>query len=179
MFLGCTPHQPGSWWTAGERSPVADLDAAGLADTVVTQSGLLARRIGEAGLFHLDFATLRDQGPRADWTQVYTSSLGNILMLERRIINYSLVLSCEGGLIEIDTSGLPEHVVETQRAPMSSAGLGVVGRIDGGAFAVTTGRVEPWGLAGMTPAEFVGSGNQVLADLPAALSQARTYTPQD
>jgi hypothetical protein len=39
VFLGCTPHQPGSWWTADHRSPVVDLHARGLVDTVVTTSG--------------------------------------------------------------------------------------------------------------------------------------------
>ena len=97
MFLGCTPHQPGSWWISDERAPVADLHASGLVDAVVTQSGLLARRIGEPGLFHLDFADLRSHGIRGNWTEVYRSDLGNILMLERRVINYSLVLSCERG----------------------------------------------------------------------------------
>ena len=180
VFLGCTPHQPGSWWTESQRSPVHDLHAAGIVDTVVTQSGLLARRIGEPDLFHRDFATLRRQGVRGEWEPVYRSPLGNILMLERRVVNYSIVLTCERGLIELDISGLPEDVRQTQVEPMDpSKGLGVVGRIDGGAFAVTRGRVEPWGLSDVTPAELVGSGSQSLAELPTTVAVARSYTPQD
>ncbi|MCP4449169.1 MAG: hypothetical protein GY811_28130 [Myxococcales bacterium] len=170
MFLGCTPHQPGSWWISDERSPVSDLHASGLVDAVVTTSGLLARRIGEPGLFYLDFASLRSHGIRDNWTKIYTSDLGNILMLERRVINYSLVLSCERGLVELDISGLPESITEKQRTTSESSGLGVVGRIDGGAFAVCRGDVEPWGLARITPAQLVGSSNQRLSELPAAMA---------
>lgn len=173
VFLGCTPHQSGSWWLADERAPVADLHAAGLVDTVVTHTGLLARRIGEPGLFHLDFATLRSNGVRGQWSQVYRSGLGNILMIERRVINYSLVLTCENGLVEIDISGLPEQITETQRATTDVSGLGVVGRIDGGSYAVCRGTVEPWGLANVTPAELVGSSTQVLSDLPRAIAEAQ------
>ena len=173
MFLGCTPHQSGSWWLADERAPVEDLHAAGLVDAVVTQSGLLARRIGEPALFHLDFATLRTDGVRGKWTEVYRSPLGNILMLERRVINYTLVLSCENGLVEIDLSGLPDKVTESQRATEGVSGLGVVGRIDGGSFAVCSGTVEPWGLSDVTPAELVGSETQRLSDLPRAIAEAK------
>lgn len=168
VFLGCTPHQPGSWWTLDERTPVTDLHASGLVDTVVTASGLLARRIGEPALFHLDFAELRRGGARASWQPVYQSPLGNVLLLERRILHYRLVLTCERGLIEIDVSGLPEQVTETARVPLGG-GLGVVGRVDGGAFAVTAGTVEPWGLANVSPALLVGSPNQTLMDLPRSL----------
>ncbi len=175
VFLGCTPHQPGSWWMSGERDPVADLHAAGLVDTVVTQTGLLARRIGEPDLFHLDFARLRSHGVRGGWTKVYHSTLGNVLMVERRVINYSLVLTCEEGLIEIDISNLPEVVVEKQKTRTEGIdrGLAVVGRIDGGSFAVCHGEVEPWGLANVTPAQLVGSSNDDLSDLPRAIAAAR------
>lgn len=175
VFLGCTPHQPGSWWMSGERDPVADLHAAGLVDTVVTQSGLLARRIGEPGLFHLDFERLRTEGVRVEWTPVYTSSLGNILMIERRVLNYSLVLTCEKGLIEIDISNLPTAVREKQQARTEGLdrGLAVVGRIDGGSYAVCHGEVEPWGLANVTPAELVGSSTEDLKDLPRAIAAAQ------
>lgn len=174
MFLGCTPHQPGCWWIEDERTPDVDLHAAGLVDATVIPNGLLARRIGEPGLFHLDFATLRAHGPRVPWTEVYRSTLGNILMVERRVINSSLVLSCESGLIEIDVSGLPDRVAELQRAP--SKGFGVIGRIDGGAFAVCQGEIEPWGFARVRPAELIGSSSQSLSELPKAVAEAR---PQD
>ena len=46
---------------------------------------------------------------------------------------------------------------------------GFIGRIDGGAFAVTAGRVEPWGLSDVSPAMLVGSPNETLLDLPKTL----------
>ncbi|HWM87780.1 MAG TPA: hypothetical protein VNO33_18125 [Kofleriaceae bacterium] len=170
VFLGCTPHQAGSWWTAGERAPVVDLHATGYDSTVVTASGLLARRTGEPTLYHLPLASVREGDLRTGWVPVYHSDLGNILMVERRVLNYSLVLTCEHGLVEIDVSGLPDQVGELARVHVGP-GLGVVGRIDGGAFAVTRGRVEPWGLADVMPALLVGAPNQSLNDLPAALTE--------
>ena len=59
-------------------------------------------------------------------------------------------------------------VIETARVPMQS-GFGVVGRIDGGAFAVTAGTIEPWGLTNMSPAMLVGSPTESLLDLPKTL----------
>jgi hypothetical protein len=169
VFLGCTPHQPGSWWTVDHRSLVIDLHARGIVDCVVTTSGILARRIDEPVLYHIDFATLaRQGGPRDGWQEVFRSEMGNILLVERRVLNYRLVLTCERGLVEIDVSHLPELVVETARVQMQS-GFGVVGRIDGGAFAVTAGRVEPWGLSEVSPAMLVGSPNSSLSDLPRTL----------
>jgi len=169
VFLGCTPHQPGSWWTTDHRSPVIDLHARGLVDTVVTTSGLLARRMNEPTLFHIDFATLAAQGgPKDGWHDVFTSRMGNILLVERRVLGYRLVLTCEQGLVEIDVSHLPDLVIETARVPMKS-GFGVVGRIDGGAFAVTAGTVEPWGLSDVSPAMLVGSPNETILDLPRTL----------
>jgi hypothetical protein len=169
VFLGCTPHQPGSWWTVDHRSLVIDLHARGLVDTVVTTSGLLARRIDEPSLYHLDFATLAaHQGPRDGWHEVFKSEMGNVLLVERRVLGYRLVLTCEKGLVEIDVSHLPDLVIETARVPMKS-GFGVVGRIDGGAFAVTAGKVEPWGLSDVSPAMLVGSPNETILDLPRTL----------
>ena len=170
VFLGCTPHQPGSWWALDHRSAVVDLHAAGFVDTVVTAAGLLARRINEPHLYHLDLAKLARSGPRDGWERVHTIGIGmgNILLVERRVLNYRLVLTCEQGIVEIDVSGLPERVFETARVPMES-GFGVVGRIDGGAFAVTAGKVEPWGLSDVSPAMLVGSPNQSLLDLPRTL----------
>ena len=61
-------------------------------------SGLLARRINDPGLFHLDFADLvRHDGPRAGWREIHRGSLGNILLLERRVVRERIVLSCERG----------------------------------------------------------------------------------
>jgi len=164
VFLGCTPHQPGAWWTINERSPVVELHTIGLCDTVVTVSGLLARRIGEPHLYHLGFAELARNGAATGWTRVFTSVLGNVLLVERRVLNYRLVLTCERGLVEIDVSGLPERVVETAHV-QAEPGLAVVGRIDGGAFAVTRGVPQPWGIDDVGPATLIGSPNQSILDL--------------
>ncbi|HVV82696.1 MAG TPA: hypothetical protein VHE35_06430 [Kofleriaceae bacterium] len=170
VFLGCAPHTPGSWWTEDSRSPVIDLHAQGLVDAVVTSSGLLARRINEPGLFHLDFVDLvRHDGPRAGWREIHRASLGNVLLLERRIKGYRLVATCEQGLVELDCSHLPEKLVELAQVPLSS-GFGVVGRVDSGAFAVTSGKVKPWGLVDLSPAMLVGSPNESILDLPRALA---------
>jgi hypothetical protein len=166
VFLGCAAHVPGSWWAPDHRSVVVDLHALGLVDCVVTTTGILARKIDDRRLYHLPFAALRERGtPTAGWTEVFESAMGNILLVERRVLHYRLVLTCELGLIEIDVSHLPELVIETARVPMQS-GFGVVGRIDGGAFAVTAGTIEPWGLTNMSPAMLVGSATESLLDLP-------------
>jgi hypothetical protein len=98
--------------------------------------------------------------------------MGNVVLLERRVLQHRLVLTCERGLIEIDVSHLPDLVIETARVPLRS-GFGVVGRIDGGAFAVTAGMIEPWGLTNMSPAMLVGSPTESLLDLPRTLRAMR------
>jgi hypothetical protein len=164
VFLGCTPHQAGSWWTTGERAPVIDLHATGFDSAVVTASGLLARRAGEPSLYFLPLSAVRRGELRTGWTEVYRSDLGNIVLLERRILNYSLVLTCERGLVEVDVSTLPDPVRETARVETTN-GIAVVGRFDGGAFVVTRGTIEPWGITDPLPAVLVGSANQSLAEL--------------
>jgi hypothetical protein len=135
----------------------------------VTTTGVLARRIDDRRLYHLEWAALARHGAPTDgWTAVFEAELGNILLVERRVLGYRLVLTCERGLVEVDVSHLPDRVVETARVPMRS-GFGVVGRIDGGAFAVTAGKVEPWGLTNMSPAMLVGSPTESLLDLPKTL----------
>jgi hypothetical protein len=169
VFLGCAAHVPGSWWTQDERSSVVELHSLGFLDCVVTTTGVLARKIDEPRLFHLDWQALREHAsPTEGWQEVFKSEMGNILLVERRVLQYRLVLTCERGLIEIDVSHLPELVIETARVPMRS-GFGVVGRIDGGAFAVTAGTIEPWGLTNMSPAMLVGSPTESLLDLPKVL----------
>jgi hypothetical protein len=169
VFLGCTPHVPGSWWTIDHLSAVTDLHALGFLDCVVTTTGILARKIDSPHLYHLEFQALAQHGsPTEGWNEVFTSGLGNILLVERRVLQYRLVVTCERGLIEIDVSHLPELVIETARVPMRS-GFGVVGRIDNGAFAVTSGTVEPWGLTNMSPAMLVGSPTDTLLELPRTL----------
>ena len=169
VFLGCTPHVPGSYWCIDHLSPVIDLHALGFLDCVVTTTGLLARKIDSNRLYHLEWKTLRQHGnPGAGWQEVFTSTMGNIVLVERRVLQYRLVLTCEQGLVEIDVSHLPDLVIETARVPMRS-GFGVVGRIDGGAFAVTAGTIEPWGLTNMSPAMLVGSPTDSLLELPKTL----------
>jgi hypothetical protein len=169
VFLGCAPHVPGSWWTINERSHVVMLHELGFLDCVVTTTGILARKIDDGRLFHLDWQALREHAaPTEGWQEIFTSQMGNILLVERRVLQYRLVLTCERGLVEIDVSHLPDLVIETARVPMRS-GFGVVGRIDGGAFAVTAGTIEPWGLTNMSPAMLVGSPTESLLDLPKAL----------
>jgi hypothetical protein len=168
---------PGSWWTVDHVSVVTDLHTMGFLDCVVTNEGILARKIDDPRMFHLDFQTLAQHGtPTAGWTEVFRSDMGNVVLVERRVLQYRLVLTCERGLIEIDVSPLPERVVETARVPLRS-GFGVVGRIDGGAFAVTAGTIEPWGLTNMSPAMLVGSPTESLLDLPKTLRAAPASAP--
>jgi hypothetical protein len=169
VFLGCTPHVPGSWWTVEQSSPVIDLHPLGFLDCVVASQGILARKVGDPRLFLLGFGTLAQYGtPKMGWVEVFTSEMGNILLVERRVLHYCIVLTCERGLIEIDISHLPDLVIETARVPMRS-GFGVVGRIDNGAFAVTVGTIESWGLSNMGPAMLVGSPIPSLLELPRML----------
>lgn len=172
VFFGCAPHVSGSWWTIDHLSAVTDIHGMGLLDCVVTSGGVLARKIDDQRLFFLDFQSFAQNGSPSDgWTEVFASEMGNILLLERRVLQYRLVLTCEQGLIEIDVSHLPDLVIETARVPMRS-GFGVVGRIDNGAFAVTAGTIEPWGLTNLSPAMLVGSPTEKLLDLPRTLRQS-------
>ena len=170
VFLGCAPHVPGSWWTVDHVSVVTNLHSLGFLDCVVTTTGIIARKIDDARLFHLEFAALAEIGsPSHGWQDVFVAKdMGNILLIERRVLQSRLVITCERGLVEVDVSHLPELVIETARVPMRS-GFGVVGRIDGGAFAVTAGTIEPWGLTNMSPAMLVGSPTESLLDLPKTL----------
>ena len=112
VFLGCAPHVPGSWWTIDHMSAVVDLHSLGYLDCVVTTTGLLARKIDDNRLFHLEWSSLREHGsPTEGWTEVFTSEMGNILLIERRVLQYRLVLTCERGIVEIDVSHLPDLVI--------------------------------------------------------------------
>lgn len=167
LFLGCTPHLPGSWWARGDE--VTALHAEGYLDCVVTAGGVLARKVEDRQLYYLSFSELGGTARRpAEWFEVFRSDLGPILLLERRLVGNRLVVTCEHGLVELDVGHLPDLVIETARVNMHT-GFGVVGRIDGGAFAVTSGTVTPWGLTNLSPALLVGAPRQRLSDLPAAL----------
>lgn len=102
---------------------------------------------------------------------MFESPLGNILMVERRVMNYRLALTCERGLVEIDISGAPDEVATTATVETES-GYGVVGRVDGGGFAVTRGTVQAWGLDNVRPAVLLGAPNESLAQLAGALAQS-------
>lgn len=170
VFTGCTPHQPGSWWARDDRTPAIALHDRGLVDVTTTAIGLLARRIGEAKLFFLPYAHFDlDAAPTGEWRPIYDSPYGNILMLERRVLADRLVLTCERGLVEVHLANLPQ-VTESAKVPLAS-GFGVVGRVDGGAFAVTVGKVEPWGLADVQPALLVGATGDTLIELARSLAQ--------
>ncbi len=169
VLFGCTPHQPGSW-LAQNRTAVA-LHEQGVCEVVPVAQGLFARRVMESRLFYLPFSLLASTGRVDGWSPVFESPLGNILLLERRILGDRLVLSCERGLVEVDVSQVP-NVVESARATTNGS-MAVVGRIDGGAFAVTSGKPQPWGLDEMRPALLVGSPGATLVDLGRALQQLK------
>jgi hypothetical protein len=171
IFFGCTPHQPGSWWVSGERAIA--LHSRGFVEIVPAEQGLLARRtmdphlyflpaeaalsgceLGQFGGLALPEATAAKAIPDC-WLPIYASPLGNILMLERRMLFDQLVLSCQEGLVELDLYDLP-RVSETGRIPLHG-GFAVVGRISAGAFAVTQGRPMDWGFDELGPAVLVGS----------------------
>jgi hypothetical protein len=167
VLFGCTPHQPGSWLAHG-RAVVA-LHEQGVCEVVPVAQGLFARRVMDSHLFYLPFSQLASTGRVDGWSPVFESPLGNILLLERRMLADRLVLSCERGLVEVDVSAVPQ-VTERARATTNGS-MAVVGRIDGGAFAVTSGKPQPWGLDGMRPALLVGAPGQTLVDLGRALQQ--------
>jgi hypothetical protein len=168
IFFGCTPHQPGSWWIRDERTVA--LHEKGFVDIVAADPGFLARRIMDDGLYFLPreaaLAGLMDQ-----WRRVYTSPLGNLLMLERRLLHDQLVLSCRDGLIEVDLYDLP-RVTEAGRFPIRG-GFAVLGRITGGAFAVARGTPMEWGFEGITPATLVGSHGCTFMELRQLLREKR------
>jgi hypothetical protein len=167
VLFGCTPHQPGSW-LAQSRTVVA-LHEQGVCEVVPVAQGLFARRVMDAHLFYLPFSSLAATGRVDGWSPVFESPLGNILLLERRMLGDRLVLSCERGLVEVDVAQVPS-VVERARATTNGS-MAVVGRIDGGAFAVTSGKPQPWGLDNMRPALLIGSPGQTLVDLGKAFQQ--------
>lgn len=172
VLFGCTPHQPGSWLAEGKN--VVALHEHGVCEVVPVGQGLFARRVMDHHLFFLPFAQLASTGRVDGWSPVFESPLGNVLVLERRVMGDRLVLSCERGLIEVDVSQVP-RVVETARATTNGS-MAVVGRVDGGEFAVTSGKPQPWGLDELRPALLVGSPGAKLADLGRALA---TRAPAD
>ncbi len=167
VFFGCTPHQPGSWLVR-ERATTALHEAGGFVEVVPIRDGLLARRVMDHRLWlRPEVAANR----LSDWQPVYESPLGNVLMLERRIIHDRLVLSCQRGLVEVDLSALPT-VTELGRVDLTT-GFAVVGRVENTAFAVTQGKPEEWGLDELRPAVLIGAEGGSLAALGDALRAAK------
>ncbi len=166
VLFGCTSHQPGSWLMQG-RNVVAVHDQ-GVVEVVPVPQGLLARKVMDPQLYYLPFARLTSTGRLDGWIPIFESPLGNVLLLERRALGDSLVMSCEGGLVEVDVSTLPESR-EIARATTNGS-MAVVGRIDGGAFAVTSGKPQPWGLDELRPALLIGGAGATLVDLGNALA---------
>jgi hypothetical protein len=167
VLFGCTPHQAGSWLSEASRATVA-LHEQGYVDLVPVASGLFARQVMDPRLFYLPFALLAQTGRLDGWGPVFESPLGNVLMLERRVMHDRLVLSCEHGRVEVDVSRVPQ-VTERARATTNGS-MAVVGRIDGGAFAVTSGNPQPWGLDELRPALLIGGAGGTLVDLGKALA---------
>jgi hypothetical protein len=152
IFFGCTPHQVGSWWIRGEDFEA--LHTRGFVEIVKAPQGLLARRIMDSGLWFLPIEDALD-GHLDTWQRIYESPLGNVLMLERRLLYDLLVLSCQEGLVEVDLYDLP-RVSESGRFPVHG-GYAVVGRITAGGFAVTQGAPMDFGFDELRPATLVGS----------------------
>ncbi len=169
VFFGCTPHQPGSWLLGGKQ--VVALHDFGVVEVLPTPLGMLARRTLDPRLYLLTFEDIVRTGHLEGWLPIYSSPLGNILLLERRVVRNLLVLSCERGLIEVDLGKLPK-IREHARLELPGFGAAgqpgdvtlsghdrdayaVVGRMDGEAFAVTHGTPRPWGLEDLQPAELV------------------------
>ncbi len=170
VFFGVTEHQPGSWLVGGDT--VMPMHEAGFVGVVPVPQGLLARRVMDHRLWLRTFASLASSDRLDAWEPIYESPFGNVVFVERRIINDRLVLTCERGLVEVDVSAVPT-VRERGRVPMQ-IGFAVVGRVENQAFAVTQGRPEPWGLAAMKPAVLIGAEGGSLAALGAALAEAAT-----
>jgi hypothetical protein len=168
VFFGVTEHQPGSWLVGGDQ--VSALHEAGFVGVLPVAQGLLARRVMDNRLWLRTFASLVDTERLDAWQPIYESPYGNLLMVERRIVGDRLVLSCERGLVELDVSDVPT-VHERGRVPMTM-GFAVVGRVQDEAFAVTQGKIEPWGFSGVRPAVLIGAAGASLAALGQALAEA-------
>jgi hypothetical protein len=172
VFFGCTPHQPGSWWVSGEKTIAQH--TRGFVEIVPTLQGLLARRTMDNGLYFLP-AEAAVTGGIEHWQKIFESPLGNILMLDRRLLHDQLVWSCQEGLVELDVYDLPK-VSESGRCRLKG-GFAVVGRITGGAFAVARGKPMDWGFDELKPATLVGSEGCTFAELRKFLLEMQAEEP--
>jgi len=168
IFFGSAPHQPGSWYVRGEEYDALHL--RGYVDIVHAGQGLLARRVMDPGLFFLPIEEAA-RGNMEPWQRIFDSTLGNVLMLEHRLLYDQLVMSCQEGLVEVDLYELP-RVHESGRFTIRG-GFGVLGRITGGAFAVTRGVPMDWGIDNMQPAVLVGSAGCSFLELRKLLREMR------
>ncbi len=197
-FFGCTPHQPGTWLQGGKQ--VVALHDYGVVEVVPVPIGLLARRLHDHRLYLMTFADIARTGHLEGWLPVYTSPLGNILMVERRVVNDRLVLSCERGLVEVQLEDLPrvheraqlpfpslrsipgmeqldelDELAEIEERPTSPA---VLGRLGSEAFVLTRGRPQPWGLLDIAAAELWGAPTGELSDIQSWLNQLSNSTTE-
>lgn len=179
VFFGCTPHQPATWLQGGKQ--VVALHDYGFVEVVPVPIGLLARRLHDHRLYLMTFADIARTGHLESWLPVYASPLGNILLVERRVVQDRLVLSCERGLIEVELRDLPRIHERAQLpfAPVKSAddddfdgedtseaiSPAVLGRLGKEAFVLTRGRAQPWGLLDIAPAELFGATTGELTDI--------------
>ena len=170
VLFGCTAHQPGSWLSIGRQT--VPLHELGFVEVVPVPQGLIARRQVDAQLYFLPAHKLVAGGrlgaSAEDWQPVFSASLGNVLLMERRVMGDRLVLSCEEGMVEVNVADVP-NVFETL-AVRTNGTMAVVGRIDGGAFAVTSGTKQEWGLSDLRPALLIGGAGDNLIDLGRALA---------
>jgi hypothetical protein len=169
VLFGCSPHLPGSWLAHGRQTmPLHEL---GFVEVVTVPQGLIARRQVDRRLYFLPMQSLiaggRIGATAEQWQPVFDSPFGNVLLLERRVLGDRLVLSCEDGLVEVNVADIP-NVTETLRVATNGT-MAVVGRVDGGSFAVTSGRKEEWGLADLRPALLIGGQGESLVELGRAL----------
>lgn len=152
VFFGSTPHQPGSWWIQEEE--IIPLHERGFVEILPIDAGLLARRTVDNGLYFLP-ENSAIAGDIRQWQKVYESDLGNILMVERRPKQGSLVLSCQKGLIEVDIRSIPK--VKALHHITLEDDYAVLGRISGGAFTVAKGVAKDWGFDELEPAMLLGA----------------------
>ncbi len=154
VFFGCAPHMPGSWWIHGPDERVVPLHTSGFVDIVVAPDrGLLARRSFEPHLYYLPMADAV-AGRLDRWEKIYSSPLGNLLLLERRMVDDRLLLNCRDGLVEVGWEA--EGKVVEHGIKRAQCGCAVVGRVAEGTFAVSKGRPVDWGFDALSPATLVG-----------------------
>ena len=166
VIFGCTAHRPGSWWVKDDASSVP-VHTHGFVEIVPTQRGLVSRRSGDQKLYFLS-GHEAVTGRHEEWQPIYQSPLGNILMLERRVLGGRLFLSCEQGLIEVDLTDLPR--VHELGQLKTTRHCGVVGRVSHGAFSIVRGEPTEWGFSVLGPATLIGTEEGSLAELSAALT---------